>query len=319
MIHMKIDNDFKSLLPELTAEEYAGLERDIVKHGILSPIILWNDTIVDGHNRYAIAQAHRFPESAIPTRDIQFDGKAKAIEWIINHQKNRRNLTKSQLVDAWSVYEKQVAVEAKENQGTRTDISSNLNESVAPIRTAAEVAKKIGVSENTYRDMKLIKKHGTADQIERMDKGGKGNGVSKIANEIRNKDVSSFKCNRCGNVYPAESFRKRKKICKYCLDRERVSKKPLYDVLGKPIQATGEFDNIEDSAITKNVYVNDVESKITINDVIAEFEVNLETYLQALDSSLNTHSDIVFNHKEDISRMWDRAVASIRKLREKYT
>lgn len=29
-----------------------------------------------------------------------------------------------------------------------------MNETTEPIRTAAEVAKKIGVSENTYRDMK---------------------------------------------------------------------------------------------------------------------------------------------------------------------
>ena len=78
---MKIDNDFKTLLPELTAEEYTGLERDIVKHGILSPIIVWNDTIVDGHNRYAIAQAHRFPDSAIPTKEMKFDSKDQALSW----------------------------------------------------------------------------------------------------------------------------------------------------------------------------------------------------------------------------------------------
>ena len=91
-MNLRIDEDYKNLLPELTAEEYTGLERDIVKHGILSPIIVWNGVIVDGHNRYAIAQAHRFPDTAIPTREIKFDGKASAMQWIVDHQFAKRNL-----------------------------------------------------------------------------------------------------------------------------------------------------------------------------------------------------------------------------------
>ena len=51
MENLKIDDDFKNLLPDLTSEEYTGLERDIVKHGVLNPIIIWNGIIVDGHNR----------------------------------------------------------------------------------------------------------------------------------------------------------------------------------------------------------------------------------------------------------------------------
>ena len=40
-----IDYDFKSLLPDLTSDEYTGLEKDIVKRGILDPIIIWNKLI----------------------------------------------------------------------------------------------------------------------------------------------------------------------------------------------------------------------------------------------------------------------------------
>lgn len=39
-------------------------------------------------------------------------------------------------------------------------------------RTAETVAKKIGVSKNTYKAMKQIVSEGTKEQIERMDKGG---------------------------------------------------------------------------------------------------------------------------------------------------
>ena len=109
------------------------------------------------------------------------------MQWILDNQIHRRNLTKSQLVSAYAKYETERAKEAKERQVQSginygkgsTKVSSNLNEPIEPIRTAAEVAAKIGVSENTYRDMKLITNEGTPEQIQRMDKGGKGNGGSK--------------------------------------------------------------------------------------------------------------------------------------------
>lgn len=65
-----------------------------------------------------------------------------------------RNLTKSQLVAAWSKYEEEVAREAKERQseagGDRKSenaksLRKNFNEPIEPIRTAAEVAAKICV------------------------------------------------------------------------------------------------------------------------------------------------------------------------------
>ena len=152
---IKINPLFENLLPALTDEEFTGLEADIVKRReIINPIIVWNkdNVIVDGHNRYKILIAHKMTTENIVTMD--FDDESNVIEWIYNNQKNRRNLTKSQLVHVWSEWEKQRAKEAKERQrGGQGGVllSSNLNEAKEePIRTSAEVAKKIGVSENTY-------------------------------------------------------------------------------------------------------------------------------------------------------------------------
>lgn len=85
------------------------------------------------------------------------------MKWIVQNQRARqtgRQLSKTELVAMALAVEKQVAVEAKENQvsagGDRKSenaksLSSNLSE---PIRTASKAAESIGVSENTYRDMK---------------------------------------------------------------------------------------------------------------------------------------------------------------------
>lgn len=218
---MKIDNDFKNLLPELTREEYTGLERDIVKHGILSPIIVWNGTIVDGHNRYAIAQAHRFPESAIPIKEINFDSKASAMQWIVDNQFAKRNLEFSQKIILQSKVHDELKKEASANTGTRTDLGVNLPHGSGG-RVSEQMASKLGISEKTYRDAKYVVDHGTPDQIARMDKGGKGNGVSTIAKEIKGTKIKeTFKCRECGKLFPISEAHKRgngktDNICKLC-------------------------------------------------------------------------------------------------------
>ena len=55
MIHLKIDPEFQSQIPPLTDDEFKQLEENILKEGkLLSPLIVWGNTLVDGHNRYAI-------------------------------------------------------------------------------------------------------------------------------------------------------------------------------------------------------------------------------------------------------------------------
>lgn len=51
-MQLKIDREFESKIPPLTAEEFRQLEENIVTDGVvINPIITWNGTIVDGHNR----------------------------------------------------------------------------------------------------------------------------------------------------------------------------------------------------------------------------------------------------------------------------
>ena len=74
-----------------------------------------------------------------------------------------------------SKVEEQVAREAKERQLStlkqNTD-TSNLTERKSEGETAEIMAKKLGVSENTYKDMKTVVNKGTTEQIKHMDKGG---------------------------------------------------------------------------------------------------------------------------------------------------
>ncbi len=92
---LTIDPEFEAKCPPLSEDELAQLEENILEEGVvLMPLIVWNNTIVDGHNRYRIAQEH--PGITFQTHEKQFDNRYQAISWICKNQLGRRNLTSQQ-------------------------------------------------------------------------------------------------------------------------------------------------------------------------------------------------------------------------------
>lgn len=116
MQELKINPEFKSLIPALSQEEYAGLEKSIIENGFnadLGKIIVWNDTIVDGHNRYNICQYYNIP---FETVNKEFADNNDAKIWIINNQFNRRNLSNYSRGELVNELENILAEKAKDNQ-----------------------------------------------------------------------------------------------------------------------------------------------------------------------------------------------------------
>ena len=89
---LKIDPEFKNLIFPLSEEEYKLLEKSLKERGYNDgyPIFIWNNTILDGHNRYEICQKHGIDYK---TKVMEFSDKHDAINWIIDNQLGRRNLT----------------------------------------------------------------------------------------------------------------------------------------------------------------------------------------------------------------------------------
>ena len=74
MINLKIDPEFQGKIPPLTFEELNQLEANILRDGrIINPIIVWRGLIVDGHNRYRIAQEH--PRIEFRVHEKNFNNK----------------------------------------------------------------------------------------------------------------------------------------------------------------------------------------------------------------------------------------------------
>ena len=60
-MQLTVNTGFESLIPPLREEELAGLEQSILTDGCRDPLVIWNNTIIDGHHRYAICTKHSIP------------------------------------------------------------------------------------------------------------------------------------------------------------------------------------------------------------------------------------------------------------------
>lgn len=90
MKQLNINPVFRDLIQSLTADEFKQLEDNVLAEGIRDAIVVWNDTIVDGHNRYQLAQKHSLQ---FDLHQVDFNSQDEAVLWIIDNQLGRRNLT----------------------------------------------------------------------------------------------------------------------------------------------------------------------------------------------------------------------------------
>jgi ParB-like chromosome segregation protein Spo0J len=86
---MQILKELEALIPPLTSEEFKQLERNILEEGIRDPLVTWNGILVDGHNRYRIAQEH---DINYVTVEKEFADMNSVKIWMATNQLGRRNL-----------------------------------------------------------------------------------------------------------------------------------------------------------------------------------------------------------------------------------
>jgi ParB-like chromosome segregation protein Spo0J len=177
MIDLIIDSEFKELLPPLTEDQKEELEKDILKNGCLSPLVVWNKTLIDGHHRYDICIKHNIQFDLI---QMEFKDKLEAMEWAWMHQKNRRNLTKYELAQIALKFKPVIEAKAKENQGKRNDLTSVRNltkvndentREIAIIDTKKELAKIAGVSHDTIHKVEVIEERAPEEIKQQVKKG----------------------------------------------------------------------------------------------------------------------------------------------------
>lgn len=144
MDEIKIDSEFKTLIPPLTDDEYRGLEESILAEGCRDALVLWGDTLIDGHNRYEICQKYGIPYD---TTEMELRNRDEAKLWIYKNQLSRRNLKDIYRIEMTHKVEDAVKAMAEERmKAGKADPCVNLRKG----RASEELGAMAGVSGSTY-------------------------------------------------------------------------------------------------------------------------------------------------------------------------
>ena len=150
---MIIDEEFAGLIPPLTDEEYRGLEVSILNEGCRDALVLWGDMLIDGHNRYRICSKHNIPYHVVQ-RD--FADRNEVLLWMLKNQLGRRNLNDFQRIEMVRKCEDAVKAQAKERQGTSTDLQTSGQNFPEVKRATDTLGELAGVSRKTYEHAAAI-------------------------------------------------------------------------------------------------------------------------------------------------------------------
>lgn len=165
-----IDPELRDLFPPITDEEREALTADILKNGCYSPMICMEDMmLVDGHHRYDICTEHDIPYRMVI---LDFEDKLDAMEWMVNAQKGRRNLTTYQLgqialklkpaFEEKAKIRKAAAMEKAHMANPKNSEEQFFQTSEktvdGPINTTKAIADSVGVSHDTMNKVIQIEK-----------------------------------------------------------------------------------------------------------------------------------------------------------------
>lgn len=85
------NEELKAYIEPMTLEEYEALERSLLAEGCRDALVLWGETLVDGHHRYAICHKHGLPFQTV--QHPHFQSMDDVHLWMIDQHLGRRSLS----------------------------------------------------------------------------------------------------------------------------------------------------------------------------------------------------------------------------------
>ena len=181
-----INEEFKKIIPPLSSEELFQLETNLLRDGCMSPLVLWNGILIDGHNRYSICERNYIEYKTV---EKKFNNENEVKEWIIRNQFGRRNLspyTRAELAIKLNEFtlktrakenlslagkEKQpLAISPKAENSSGEDLFDVI-ETFTPVNTRKELSELSGVGLGSIDKVKVIQEKATEEVKEKLKAG----------------------------------------------------------------------------------------------------------------------------------------------------
>lgn len=187
---LKINKEFRELIPPLAADEFERLEKSIIEEGCRDPLVVSEGAIIDGHNRYDICIKHNI---SFETKEKKFKNDDEKLIWIINNQLARRNISnydRTRLaLKQEDIFKKQAKEQQKRKpvfvrstlteQNSRQKILSGTKKSLVTREKVAKIAK---VATGTVTKVKLIEKE--ADEKTKKQLSEQKTTINKVYKDI---------------------------------------------------------------------------------------------------------------------------------------
>ena len=152
---MREQHPLSAAFPAMSEEEFEELKDSIENIGVQTPIVIFENKVIDGWHRYTAAN-----DVGMPCPESDLDENIDPRDFVLASNKSRRHLTKSQLALSYAkVYE--WAPEGKPSN----------SQPGLELKTAKELAKLSGASTTTIEQVKKVLKDGGEDVVKAVESG----------------------------------------------------------------------------------------------------------------------------------------------------
>jgi transcriptional regulator with XRE-family HTH domain len=171
-LNITINDQLRAFVDPLADIEYAALERSLLAEGCRDALVLWGDTLIDGHNRYDICRKH-----GIEFRTVQNNSFASIEDvmlWMIDNHLARRSVSDFQR-GLLALRKKEIVTARMAQKMADAPPAPDPDDMDArpppPWNTREEVAKAARVSSNTISQIERIQKAATPQLVEAVRSG----------------------------------------------------------------------------------------------------------------------------------------------------
>jgi hypothetical protein len=178
-MQIQIDDSLRAYIDPLTEAEYEALERSLLAEGCRDALVLWNDVLVDGHNRYSICQRHGIPFKVV--QNERFRSIDDVLLWMIDNHLGRRSVSDFQR-GVLALRKKDIMAKRLEEEAARTraedaaiappDSDADAEAAQPKVRTSREdMARAARLSSATLSQIEKIQKTATPELVEAVRAG----------------------------------------------------------------------------------------------------------------------------------------------------
>jgi|GEM_PF-2169182 len=179
---VRVDAEFRKLISPPSDAELTQLRENIKRDGCRDPLVTWNGTLLDGHNRYqfCIAEGIKFTTTELKGIESRDDAKL----WIIRNQFGRRNLNQYQRAELALELDEIEKAKAKHRQnaaGKHGSKGGRGNKTLGPKleqgftkpkgRTNERLGDIAGIAHNNIHKARVIKNEGDEKLIQKVRSG----------------------------------------------------------------------------------------------------------------------------------------------------